>query len=204
MSASQVGCILLDMGKVLFDFDFTSFGERMREFTGLDLEPLRVAFTGGQLAIRYESGLLSDMEFYTEVCRRAGCQVSWENFVDAWTSIFRQDPILPEHLIRALAHQADLWVISNTNHLHFEYLAGRYPFLGCFKGYVLSHEVGVLKPDARIFNTALERAGVEAERALFVDDQAANVAAARELGIDSFQFLGPEQFVSELRQRKLL
>ena len=41
-------------------------------------------------------------------------------------------------------------------------------------------------------------------RILVVDDQAANVAAARELGIDSFQFLGPEQFVSELRQRKLL
>ena len=204
MSGSQVGCVLLDMGKVLFDFDFTAFGERMRELTGLELEPLRAAFTGGQLAIRYEAGLLSDVEFYTEVCRRAGCQVSWENFVGAWTSIFQQEPILPEHLIRALANKADLWVISNTNNLHFEYLASRYPFLGCFKGYVLSHEVGVLKPDARIFTTALERAGVEAEQALFVDDQAANVAAACELGIDSFQFLGPEQFVTELRQRKLL
>jgi glucose-1-phosphatase len=147
---------------------------------------------------------LSDAEFYTEVCRRAGCRVSWENFVAAWNSIFHQDPILPERLIWALASKADLWVVSNTNKLHFDHLTCRHPFLGCFKGYILSHEVGALKPDARIFQAALTRAGVEAERALFVDDQAANVAAARDLGIDSFQFLGPEQFVTELRRRNLL
>ena len=111
---------------------------------------------------------------------------------------------MSEQLIQSLANTADLWVISNTNNLHFEFLASRYPFLGCFKGYVLSHQVGALKPDARIFNAALERAGVEPREALFVDDQAANVAAARKLGIDAFQFAGPEQFVNELRQRNLL
>ena len=204
MSASEVRCILLDMGKVLFDFDFKAFGQRMRELTGVEFERLRAAFTGEQLAVRYESGLLTDAEFYIEVCRRIGCRVSWENFVAAWNSIFHQDPILPEHLIRTLAVKADLWVVSNTNKLHFDHLAGRYPFLGCFKGYVLSHEVGALKPDPRIFQAALKRAEVEADRALFVDDQATNVAAARDLGIDSFQFLGPEQFVTELQRRSLL
>jgi putative hydrolase of the HAD superfamily len=192
------------MGKVLFDFDFKAFGERMRELTGLEYERLRAAFTGEQLGVRYESGLLSDMEFYTEVCRRAGCRVSWENFVAAWNSIFYQDPILPERLVRTLASKADLWVVSNTNKLHFDHLTRRHPFLDCFKGFVLSHEVGVLKPDARIFRAALTRAGFEAERALFVDDQAANVAAARDLGIDSFQFLSPDQFVDEVRRRNLL
>jgi HAD superfamily hydrolase (TIGR01509 family) len=111
---------------------------------------------------------------------------------------------LSEQLIRGLANKADLWVISNTNNLHFNYLASRHSFLGCFKGYVLSHELGVMKPDTRIFTAALERAGVEAGQALFVDDQAANVAAARELGIDAFQFIDPGQFVTELRQRRLL
>src|SRR5262245_3625662 len=192
------------MGKVLFDFDFKTFGERMHELTGIEFEPLRAAFTGEQLAIRYESGLLSDAEFYTEVCRRIGCPVSWENFVGAWNSIFQQDPILPEHLIRTLAGKTNLWVVSNTNKLHFDHLTSRHPFLSYFKGYILSHEVGALKPDVRIFQAALKRAGVKAERALFVDDQAANVAAARDLGIDSFQFLGPEQFVTELQRRSLL
>jgi putative hydrolase of the HAD superfamily len=192
------------MGKVLFDFDFKAFGERMRELTGIEFEPLRAAFTGEQLAVRYECGLLSDAEFYIEVCRRIGCRVSWENFVAAWNSIFHPDPIVQEHLIRTLAGKADLWVVSNTNKLHFDYLTCRHAFLDCFKGYILSHEVGALKPDARIFQAALRRAGVEAERALFVDDQAANVAGARDLGIDSFQFLSPEQFVSELRRRSLL
>lgn len=50
---------------------------------------------------------------------------------------------------------------------------------------VLSCEVGVAKPDATIFATALQRLGVRAEETLFVDDQRAFCDAASALGITS-------------------
>lgn len=43
--------------------------------------------------------------------------------------------------------------------------------------------LGVAKPDPRYFTTVLERAGVDAHEALFVDDDAENIAAAAALGI---------------------
>jgi putative hydrolase of the HAD superfamily len=47
-----------------------------------------------------------------------------------------------------------------------------------------SSEVGVRKPDARIFEIALERlGGIDPARAIFVDDFEANVAAAQALGM---------------------
>lgn len=48
---------------------------------------------------------------------------------------------------------------------------------------VLSCEIGAAKPDTAIYRYALERIGVAASAALFVDDTAANVAAARALGM---------------------
>jgi epoxide hydrolase-like predicted phosphatase len=46
-----------------------------------------------------------------------------------------------------------------------------------------SSEVGLRKPDPRIFELALEQLGVEAARAVFLDDYAGNVAAARRVGM---------------------
>jgi 2-haloacid dehalogenase len=60
------------------------------------------------------------------------------------------------------------------------------------------------KPDPAIYRLALDKAGVRAKETLFVDDQPVNVEAARNLGIDTFRFLDPDQFVQELRARKLI
>jgi epoxide hydrolase-like predicted phosphatase len=55
-----------------------------------------------------------------------------------------------------------------------------------FQVIVDSSEVGMRKPDPRIFELALERlGGIAPERALFLDDAASNVAAAEKLGIRS-------------------
>ena len=71
---------------------------------------------------------------------------------------------------------------------------------GFFHAVVNSSEVGVAKPDARIFQVALDYAGIAAGRALFVDDTKANVAAATALGIASHQFTGHESLRAFLRR----
>ncbi|BBX10010.1 MULTISPECIES: HAD family hydrolase [Mycolicibacterium] len=50
--------------------------------------------------------------------------------------------------------------------------------------FVLSFEVGVVKPDPRIFEIALQRLGVAADEALMVGDSEENDGAARHLGCD--------------------
>lgn len=204
LNSTSVRCILLDLGKVLLDFDFKRFGDRMRALTGVDAESLQEVYTGTELARKYESGLLRDEEFYSEVCRRIGKPVDWEDFVAAWNSIFCLSPIVPDDLVRVLSERCNLWIVSNTNAIHFNYIEMNFAILRHFKGFVLSHQVGALKPDPKIFIAALQRAGVAPENALFVDDQLPNVEAARKLGMDAFQFLGPEPFALECRRRRIL
>ncbi len=199
-----VASCLLDIGQVVVGIDFHSFGDRMRALTGSDAEQLRMAVAESGLAREYETGRIDDSEFYGEVCRRLDVRIPRDEFERAWNSIFIPAPLLPEELIRRLAAKLPLWAVSNTNKAHFSYLREHYPLLRHFTGLILSHEVGMAKPDPGIFRLALSRAAVAAADALFVDDQAANVEAARGLGIDAFQFLNPGQFVKELQMRHIL
>ena len=65
---------------------------------------------------------------------------------------------------------------------------------------IVSYEVGVTKPDPRIYELCLAQLGVPAESALFVDDRADNIEAARRLGIQTLLFRGDES-MPELRER---
>jgi putative hydrolase of the HAD superfamily len=59
-----------------------------------------------------------------------------------------------------------------------------------FDAVVISFEVQLAKPEPEIFRVALDRLGVPAFDALFVDDRAENIDAARELGLQTLLFTG--------------
>jgi len=74
----------------------------------------------------------------------------------------------------------------------------RFAFLRWFRGILVSGEAGVIKPDPRIFTLLIERFAVEPERAVYIDDVEANVAAARPFGIHAIQFTTPAKLREEL------
>ena len=60
-----------------------------------------------------------------------------------------------------------------------------------FDAVVVSYEVGCAKPDAAIFELTLDRLGVAAADALFVDDRLENLEGARRVGLKTLHFAGP-------------
>ena len=64
----------------------------------------------------------------------------------------------------------------------------------------ISAEVGLAKPDHRIYQLALDRLGVAADQALFVDDIDENVDAAHWLGMHAIQFRSSGQAIAEVRR----
>jgi putative hydrolase of the HAD superfamily len=62
------------------------------------------------------------------------------------------------------------------------------PLADWFDVVVVSYEVGLAKPDPRIFALCLERLGVEAASTLFVDDRAVNTASATAVGLQTLTF----------------
>ncbi len=195
--------LLLDIGHVLVKLDYEPLTERMRALTGLTSPQLRKIMTDEGLVVKFETGGIKEGEFYEEMCRRAGTRIPWPVFVEIWNSIIG-DPILPDEVLASLSRKIRLWAVSNTNKLHFDFISTHFAFLRHFEGFVLSHEIGVAKPDSRVFQNALEKTRALASEVLFVDDQELNLRAAASLGIEGFRFEGPDHFVAQMKARMLL
>jgi len=91
-----------------------------------------------------------------------------------------------------------LYSITNFSAETFPPQRERFDFLSWFDGIVVSGVERVLKPDPRIFRILLDRYAVAPESAVFIDDVAANAAAATGLGIHGIHFRTPGQLREEL------
>jgi 2-haloacid dehalogenase len=80
----------------------------------------------------------------------------------------------------------------------------RFAFLRWFRGILVSGEVGLIKPDPRIFALLIERFAIEPQRAVYVDDVEANAAAASPFGIHAIHFTNPARLREKLVEFGLL
>jgi len=76
----------------------------------------------------------------------------------------------------------------------------KHQFDDAFDAMIISAEVKVAKPEARIFQIALSALGVSAGEAVFVDDMPANVKAARVVGMQAIQFTQPQAVLDEIKR----
>ena len=102
-------------------------------------------------------------------------------------------------LIISLSARYRLGIVSNHPPGLDKWLK-RWQILELFDTVVSSGEVGVAKPDGRIFQIALERLGVEAAETLFVDDTCEHVLAARELGMIGHHFSSASALITHLQE----
>ncbi|WP_421741443.1 HAD family hydrolase [Cellulomonas sp.] len=75
------------------------------------------------------------------------------------------------------------------------------PAIGLLEGVLVSGEVGVAKPDPRIFALLTQRFGLRPERTVFADDSAANVAAGSTAGYDAVLFTTADALRADLVAR---
>lgn len=118
---------------------------------------------------------------------------------------FALEPLRPGmvDLLQALARRYRLGLVSNASPSLRHQLI-RWPHvLGLFEVVLISAEVGLRKPDPRIYRLALRRLQLAPEEALFVDDKARNVEGARAVGMEGIVFTSPAQLREELRARGL-
>lgn len=74
-----------------------------------------------------------------------------------------------------------------------------YPFMRRLKPILFSGAHKVVKPDPAIYRLLFERAAIRPEQAVFIDDNAANIAAGKALGLATIHFKDGEQAAAELR-----
>ena len=103
-------------------------------------------------------------------------------------------------VLRWLQTRYPLVLLSDTNEIHFGFVRRRVESLRLFDHLVLSYEVGVMKPDPRMYEEVVRRARVPAQACLFMDDRLANVEGAKRLGMHAFQFESVGQCLVRMKE----
>ena len=103
------------------------------------------------------------------------------------------------NLIRGLRPARKVGVISNAWSGMRTWLV-EHDIADIFDDMVISAEIGVAKPDPRIYHVALQNLMVKPEESVFIDDMLRNVEAARKIGMYAVQFIQPDQAVTELSE----
>jgi 2-haloacid dehalogenase len=191
--------IVFDFGKVLIDWDPRYLYCKL--------------FNGDEQAVE---GFLKEIDFFEwnrqhdagrpfeetipELCRRFPhyCEYIWAYHLRYEESI--TGPVWPTvEILRGLKETGyPLYGLTNWPADKYRLMSPNYEFFNWFDDIVVSGEVMMAKPDPRIYALLLERIGRQASECLFIDDSAANIAIARQLGFQTIHFESADQLKTEL------
>lgn len=177
---------LFDIGNVIIAFDFARTVSKLADqcAVGADEALAKV----GALTPELELGRILPEDFVSLASETIGYAGEPEFFRSAFEDIFELNRPIVEFIEAQKAGDAELHLLSNTNGIHAPFFEKTYPVFELFDGRIYSHEVGAMKPDARIYDIAIERLGLSPESTVYVDDLPGNCEAGRRAGFATIQY----------------
>lgn len=196
----MIKAIIFDLGRVILDFDWMIACDNLSKYAGISGKEIKKIVFDGGLEFELERGECTPEEFHERVVDATGADVSYEDFVRLWGEIFSPNPPVME-IVRKLKGKYRLLLLSDTNDIHFRYGVSTFKEPMMMDGFVLSHKVGVLKPDSKLYMEAVKAAGCRPEECVYIDDLERNVEAAAELGINTILYtIGKTDLRKELEK----
>jgi len=197
---STIKAVILDYGEVLCYSPTPEEWARMASSFGVDPVSFRKLWDRNRL--RYDRGDLSPEAYWSDVAKDAGMQLAPEQLpllrqwdVEMWA---HENPVMVEWLKQIHSSGTRTGLLSNMPHDMIRHVRQSFAWLEYFDHQTFSAEVGLIKPDAAIYQRSLRGVEVRASEALFVDDKEPNVQGARAVGMRAIQLRSMEQFASDL------
>lgn len=187
------------MGNVLLRYDLRKAAERFARDCNVPLFRLWFHFLTSSAEKEYSCGKISSQEFFRRATKSLGIKISYAKFRHYWNHIFRENPGMESVLVRLKRHYP-LYLLSNTNAMHYEHIKKKYRILKHFKLRFASHEVGCRKPDEKIFRKVLKRTRLKPWEAVFIDDMPQFIAGAKKVGLHTVWFRNKGQMIRDLRR----
>ncbi|MDO8970487.1 MAG: HAD family phosphatase [Saprospiraceae bacterium] len=202
MSESKsVRALVWDMGGVLVRNMELSIREQLSEPYGMSYMDLENLFFGNAVAAKASLGLAHEDDIWDFVRQKLNIQPqNLSEFIKLYWSCDKLDEDLYAFTM-ALRPRYQVALLSNAYWETRASLIRRFPrFFDMFDVTIFSAEVGLVKPDARIYRLTLEKLGVEPEEAVFVDDFIENIQGAQAVGMKAIHFKSSQQIQQALKE----
>lgn len=195
--------IVFDMGNVLTKYSVSDYIRKYITDKGIFSEELfkiiKMEVCASVEWIRMDRGTLTDEEAVASICMRVSEQ--YFEIIEHFIRDFRMEPELNlpmEHLVHTLKEAGySLYLMSNTSH-RFRKFCKNIRAIADMDGIWISCEHGFLKPEKEAYLDFFAQFGLKPEECSFIDDSAANIEAAQNLGMQGIVY---HQDIEELIQK---
>jgi putative hydrolase of the HAD superfamily len=195
--------IIFDFGNVLLNIDPELSAKAFMELgikDGIDFWGSR---SSSDLLIGLEKGTITPDEFRQGALEMLVPGITPQQVDEAWNALLLDFPPQRVEKLKTLKSQYRLFLLSNSNQIHYECFMHRiekefgFSLDTLFEKRWFSHHVGMVKPNQEIFDFVLNDASINAVETVFIDDTLVHVEAARKAGINAVH-LEPGMDITEL------
>jgi len=193
----SIQAIIWDMEGVLLLTRGGSMPAVIAEQLGAPYDETKELFFG-EFNDRVDLGEFSQDDFWNHILDKLGKPRSMKNLL---IDFFYNDQYIDQDLldtIRSHRNRYRTGMITNFSEGMREMFEGAWSVDGAFDEIIISCEVGIVKPDPRIYHLMLERLGCSPEEAVFIDDRPNNIEGAENIGMNTVLFENREQALEEL------
>ena len=186
--------IVFDLGGVLVDLDFKAAINGLQKAGFANVKEQLMAFDQGGIFQKFELGEMTAEEFRTAIRENSTVTLTDEEIDALWNAMLLEIPREKLELILDLRGKYMVYLLSNTNSIHWDYVCkNAFNYRGFrvndyFEESFLSYEMHLAKPNKAIFEKVLHDANLLPEETLFIDDSEANCKAAEEVGIHAHHY----------------
>ena len=204
MQKRKYSVIVFDLGNVLIPFDYNILIKKLDAVkTGLGKHFVDAYFANYDFHRDFERGKINEGMFIERMLEILDHSIDGETFCNYFSCIFKQNKEVAA-LLPVLKKKYKLILLSNTNSIHQKYGWEQYDFLKYFDDLILSHKIGAVKPEEKIYRAVEKSSGSPAEEHIFIDDIEEYVNAAKSFSWDGVHFKGYNFLVNELKQRDII
>ena len=190
--------VIFDLGGVVVEVESDRLVHQVSQLLGRSFEEIQQAIYHEDLLLPFELGRISAQAYYDGLKRTLRLSWTYEQFVRAWNGIFTENRDVTR-IMHRLHTRHQLIALTNTNELHLSHIQATVPSLSVLSHWVASCDVGLRKPDPQFYRLALERVGVRAQAAVYIDDRPELVEAGRGVGLTAIHFENSRQLEQDLQ-----
>ena len=189
--------IVFDVGKVLVDFNFDSF------VSFISNRGAQVASTGEFIErtrlLDYETGALTDEQFLGNINLLLEHPAAHDELTHHWRRVFSPIPEMLELAVQCKLRYR-VFLLSNTNPLHWSYLEETFNLQNRSHGAMTSFRAKAMKPALEIYQATADAFSLEPAQTVFIDDIQKHVTAAQGLGWHALKHEGYQATLDALRR----
>jgi putative hydrolase of the HAD superfamily len=200
---TKYSTILFDLGNTLIRFDHNIAVKKLFSRFGIDPKTTYDLFFDSRITRLFEKGMILPDEFHKRATGLLGIDIAYDEFADIWNDIFWEDTGSCA-LARELKKEYRLFLLSNVNKVHFEYIQSKFDIISIFDELILSYKVGVMKPEPAIFEYAIKQSGGDKTKVIYIDDREDLIREATSMGIESIRYESSGKLKEDLAARGVL